>query len=473
VVAVAIGTCAVFTVVGTSASITGTDIFALSSAPAGGMIFGVSGLSGSNYPSTFISEATSQYKITAFRMSTGVTSQIPKYVSSGAKFIYVTYGESPTDNPQTDAQNLVSFLKANPQVNLVGLANEPNINGWTPAQYAPFLVAAYNAIKAAGLTQHLCAFEVAGSGGSGPQSWIQQVINDGGAGHYDMACIHIYPPQGDQSSISSNLDAIHSIVGTLMMITESNIANCPYVPNVPNPAQAMKNLFSIYESKSYIRGVFWYDLADSNACGLFNNSYSPNPQAQTYLGIISSYTGGGGAGSSTTTTTTTSSASSSSSSSTSTTLSTTTSSASTSSTSSSSTTISTSSSSSSDQSQTSTSSTSITSSTQSSSSPSLTSSTSTTLDTTTTHGHSGGGQGEGRGYSRGLVNENVSSSSSSSNTTSGYQGMMRVLAMLSPSRDPPVGYGFVTYEVLLTGGLVGVIISLRRKYQSGIGRWRW
>jgi hypothetical protein len=253
-------------------------------------IWGASGFSGSNFPSSFISTVTGTYHITAFRIPYDLLGQFPMYVKSGTTFIYSNY------NSGTVA-GLVSFLQSNPQVNMVGLTNEPNgcSSGQacqTPQQYATMLVADYNALKQAGINTPLCAFEVAGSANSNDQNYVQQVINDGGAGHYDYACIHIYPPQGDQSQISSNLDAMEKIVGVPIYITEANIANCPYVPNVPNPAQAMQSLISIFESKPYIKGVFWYDLSDSNACGLFSPgpSYSiTSPEGTTYVSLISSY----------------------------------------------------------------------------------------------------------------------------------------------------------------------------------------
>jgi hypothetical protein len=251
-------------------------------------IFGASGFSSSNYPSSFILTVTGTYHITAFRIPSDLSGQFITYVKSGTTFIYSNYNSG-------SASGLVSFLKSNPEVNMVGLTNEPNGCGsgqacQTPQQYATMLVADYNALKQAGINTPLCAFEVAGSANSNNQNYVQQVINDGGAGHYDYACIHIYPPQGDQSSISSNLDQMEQIVKVPIYITEANIANCPYVPNVPNPSQAMKSLISIFESKSYVKGVFWYDLVDSNACGLFSPgpSYSITSEGVTYGGIISS-----------------------------------------------------------------------------------------------------------------------------------------------------------------------------------------
>jgi hypothetical protein len=426
VASLALAASAFYTVSEGSSMSSGINIFALSSSTPSGFIFGVSGLSGTNLPSTFVSEVTSQYQIVGFRMPSGTaSSQLSKYTSNGAKYIYVNFGESPTDNPQTDAQNLVAFLKAYPQVNAVGLANEPNINGWTPQQYAPFLIAAYNAIKSAGLPQKLCAFEASGSGGSGPQSWIQGVLSAGGQGHYDMACIHIYPPKGDQSSISSNLDAVHSIVGTSMMITESNIANCPYVPNVPNPAQAMESLLSIYESKSYIKGVFWYDLVDSGPCGLFaSTTFTPNQQAKTYQSVISSYMGT--IEGLTTTSSTTSTTSS----------------------------VITTSTTSKVSSTTSSSSSEATQSSSSSTSTSTSSATSSTA--TTTHGH-----GHGHGQNRKSVSSSTTTTSSSNSTSMSYQSMLAMLATLSPNRESSAGYGFLAYAIFLTGGLIGIFLIRR------------
>lgn len=267
-----------------------------SSGSSSGFVFGVAGLSGTDYPSSFISSVTGQYKITAFRMDrdlfTGSAGdQLPKYVSNGAKVIYLTYGGSQTDNPTAWAQGLVSLVQANPQITYIGLMNEPNLNGWSPQQYVVFLQAAYKALKGAGIHQPLCAFETSGDGDSADQTWIQQAINDGGRGYYDMACIHVYVPQtystfsSEVSIISSNLDQVHSIVGTTMMITETSITGGTgnYVGN--NPAGDMQTLYTMYESKSYMHGAWWYPLLGSTY-SLFKSSYSPTALGIEYSSLI-------------------------------------------------------------------------------------------------------------------------------------------------------------------------------------------
>jgi hypothetical protein len=274
---------------------------------SGSFIFGVSGLTGSDYPASFISEVTSQYGITAFRIDNSIFSgpngdQISKYVSNGARFIYANFEASTTDNPQTYANGIVATVQANPQISMVGLVNEPNClcgsNGgyWTPRLYSNFLNAAYNALKQAGLKQPLCAFETSGDVGPQALSWIQQVIADGGAGHYDAVCVHVYPLQTYTTfsqavnAISSNLDSLHTLVGTNVpiYITETNVSggNLTYVYG--NLSENTKTLISMFLTKPYIKGVFYYDLTGSQGLSLFTGNLRPTILATTYSSVLTS-----------------------------------------------------------------------------------------------------------------------------------------------------------------------------------------
>jgi hypothetical protein len=226
--------------------------------------------------------------------------QIPKYASNGAKFIYANFGANQSENPQSYASNIVSVVEANPQISMVGLMNEPNCqcggNGgyWNPQIYATFLNDTYYAMKQAGLKQPLCAFETSGDVSSQAQSWIKQVINDGGAGHYDAVCVHSYPLQNyfsfsqAVSAISSNLDSLHSLVGTNVpiYITETNVGggNGNYVYG--NVAGDTKTLISMYLTKPYIKGVFYYSLSGSEGLGLFTANRQPTILATTYSGFF-------------------------------------------------------------------------------------------------------------------------------------------------------------------------------------------
>jgi hypothetical protein len=232
---------------------------------------GVSGLSGSNYPASFISSSAKNYLITAYRAPDSVWStQLSTYIQNGGQTFYVNFGASQTDNPTTYANSAVAFLKANPQIKYVGSINEPNLNKWTPAQYAPFLIALYNAIKNAGLPQLVCGFEVSGYGqgsstdATSPYGFIYQCINNQGcAGKFDRCSIHFYPPNGVQTGLGTNLDNIHSLVNTPLMIMETNICGGGGAYGGTNPIGDMTNLLTMIYNKGYVEMVAWYDWADN------------------------------------------------------------------------------------------------------------------------------------------------------------------------------------------------------------------
>lgn len=277
--------------------------FATSNTTNPRLIFGASGLSGSNFPSSFLSLVTHQYSITAFRMGydlfTGSNgNQLPKYLNSGATFIYASYDGNQTSDP-------VPFLKANPQINMFGLTNEPNgcSTGQacqTPEQYATMLIADENAKIQAGISTPLCAFELAGDAGSSEQTYAQAVINDGGAGNFQDACIHIYPQQSAASwsaelkQLSTNLDQMEAIVRVPIFITETSVGagGTGYYGYSTPVAQAMNGLIQMYGSKPYIKGVFWYDLQNTySPYALFGQNNQAAPLASTFTSLIESYRG--------------------------------------------------------------------------------------------------------------------------------------------------------------------------------------
>jgi hypothetical protein len=424
-------------------------------------------LSGTDYPQSFIDKLVQTYGVTAIRIPNGQSNQFPNYVSAGVKMIYVSFSPSSTSqSPNTFASDVVSFLKANPQVTYISVApNEPDLNGWTPAQYVPFLQAAYNSIKAARLSVIISGFEVSSDTGSG-YSFVQTALSDGARGYFDVVGVHDYPGSSitNLAQFSKDLDNFHNLVNAPLVVSETNILGGGGTYFGSNPQTDTANLIATFEGKSYVQGILWYDAADNTSVWkfpLFDNSFNPviAPYYQTAIQkygqplvtsadcsvtyydsnvgnpmISAIYTDSSNkqvssgsfqlsvVGGLTSPTTTTSSPSISSSSS-----------------------------------QSSSSAT-----TSSSPSSSSITTTLTSSQASSTNPHSFSSTSETRSPSP--LSDSQVQPKSNSNTG--------ILSALSPSRNSPVAYGFATYEIFLFGSLGFVFLWLRR-YETPGPTWRW
>jgi hypothetical protein len=84
--------------------------------------------------------------------------------------------------------------------------------------------------------------------------------------------------------------------------------------------------------------------------------------------------------------------------------------------------------------------------------------------TTTQNSSSQASNGQGQ-----TIDNSTSPSSTSSSSLD--RSVMGMLAVLSPAKNPPVAYGFATYELFLSGALGFAMISFRKREITNT--WRW
>lgn len=85
---------------------------------------------------------------------------------------------------------------ASKPVTLFEFCNEPDLNGWTPEQYAGALIGAYNGLKAGNASAKMIAGAIF-QGGPGPQEWIRRMYAAGAKGHFDAFSMHLYDDPAD------------------------------------------------------------------------------------------------------------------------------------------------------------------------------------------------------------------------------------------------------------------------------------
>jgi hypothetical protein len=104
---------------------------------------------------------------------------------------------------------------------------------------------------------------------------------------------------------------------------------------------------------------------------------------------------------------------------------------------------------------------------------------STTLSTTTSFSLTPKSTTTGESITQRTTTEETYSSlnggTNSSNTASNGGSLIRILSVMSPSRNPPVAYAVATYEVFLIGSLGYVMARIRneRGERNEADRWRW
>jgi hypothetical protein len=189
---------------------------------------------------------------------------------------------------------VAQIVASHPEIEVWGFINEPMGMGGnlTPQEYTPQLNAFYDQVKAANPNAKVSAFEASWNPGAN-NAWVQDCVDLGAK--YDLASLHVYPGQDviNLSSVSSDIDAFYNIVKSPIIIGEANICGGGGNYFGSDPVADTNNFLSMLASKTYIVGIFWYQINMDwgNGCQSLYNSQNLTPVGQAYLSFIQSQGG--------------------------------------------------------------------------------------------------------------------------------------------------------------------------------------